>query len=166
MQYKISVLVFIRNRAEEFLMIQRAKAPNKGLWSPIGGKLEMASGESPHECAARETFEEIGLPIETKDLHLFCMIAEKAYEGANHWLMFLFDCHKPLEGLPNSIDEGRFAFHSREAIDSLPIPETDRQGLWEIYDKHQKGFVSARANCDPGKRLEIVVEQSIPPAPA
>jgi 8-oxo-dGTP diphosphatase len=163
MNYKISVLVFIRNKAGKLLMIQRAKSPNKGLWSPIGGKLEMETGESPHECAVRETFEEIGLTVETQDLRLFCMIAEKAYEGANHWLMFLFDCKKPIERIPESIDEGRFAFYSREAIDALPIPDTDREGLWAIYDEHRDGFVSARANCDPDKRLEIVVEQSIAP---
>lgn len=161
MQYKISVLVFLRNAAGEFLMIQRSKAPNKGLWSPIGGKLEMATGESPHECAARETAEEVGMDVSTKDLHLFCMIAEKAYEGSNHWLMFLFDCHRPIEALPESIDEGAFAFHSREAIDTLPVPETDRRGLWAIYDEHRSGFVSARANCDPERALEIEIEQAV-----
>lgn len=142
-------------------MLQRNKSPNKGLWSPIGGKLEMETGESPYQCAARETFEEIGLKIETSDLHLFCMIAEKAYEGSHHWLMFLFDCRKPVTTLPESITEGRFAFYSREAIESLPIPETDREGLWGIYDKYRDSFVSARADCEPGKPLKIVVEQII-----
>jgi len=45
--YKISVLVFLENRAGELLLIHRNKAPNLGNWSPIGGKLEMAAGESP-----------------------------------------------------------------------------------------------------------------------
>tara|TARA_B110000467_G_C18336050_1_gene497875 strand:+ start:2052 stop:2594 length:543 start_codon:yes stop_codon:yes gene_type:complete len=161
MHYKISVLVFIRNEAGEFLMIQREKAPNKGLWSPIGGKLEMDSGESPHECAVRETFEEVGLQIDSSQLHLFCMIAEKAYEGSNHWLMFLFDCHTPIAKLPDTIDEGQFSFFSREAIETLPIPETDREGLWAIYDKHRHGFVSARANCGPDQALEIIIEQAV-----
>jgi len=164
MHYKISVLVFIRNENGEFLMIQRNKAPNKGLWSPIGGKLEMETGESPHECAVRETFEEVGLAIDSSKLHLFCMIAEKAYEGSNHWLMFLFDCRTPIGKLPATIDEGRFAFFSREDIETLPIPETDREGLWAIYDQRRHGFVSARANCAPGQPIEIIVEQSIPEA--
>ena len=71
--YKISVLVFIENRAGEQLLMLRAKQPNLGVWTPIGGKLEMATGESPFECAARETAEETGLHIRTEDLHLFAM---------------------------------------------------------------------------------------------
>ncbi len=142
-------------------MLKRNKAPNKGLWSPIGGKLEMDSGESPHQCAVRETFEEVGLRIEVSQLHLFCMIAEKAYEAKNHWLMFLFDCKAPIKNIPESIDEGRFSFFTRDEIDFLPIPETDRVSLWEIYDKHRESFVSARANCEPGHPLEVVIEQII-----
>src|ERR1022692_1643250 len=58
--YRIAVLVFLENAAGEHLLIHRAKPPNLGAWSPIGGKLEMASGESPFECAVRETREEAG----------------------------------------------------------------------------------------------------------
>jgi 8-oxo-dGTP diphosphatase len=89
------------------------------------------------------------------------MIAEKAYEGSNHWLMFLFDSQLAVPELPEAIAEGRFSFFSREQIDSLPIPETDRQGLWAIYDNYRDSFVSARANCEPVQPLEIVVEQVI-----
>ena len=88
--YKIAVLVFIENEAGEHLLLHRAKAPNLGAWSPIGGKLETPTGESPFECAIRETREETGTALETGDLHLFAMIAEKAYEGQAHWLLFLF----------------------------------------------------------------------------
>ena len=59
--FKISVLVFVRNAAGDLLLIERMRSPNKGLMSPIGGKLEMQLGESPFECAIRETREEIGL---------------------------------------------------------------------------------------------------------
>ena len=161
MQYKISVLVFVQNSAGEFLMLQRKKAPNEGLWSPIGGKLNMAIGESPHQCAIRETREEIGLDTDHSQIRLFCMIAEKAYEGSSHWLMFLFKCTKPLDRLPDPIDEGKFSFFSRDAIDSLEIPETDRQCLWGIFDRHSNGFVAARADCSPDKPLKIIYEQII-----
>ncbi len=110
LSYKIAVLVFLENSAGELLLILRNKAPNLGSWSPIGGKLEMGLGESPFECAARETLEETGHAISTADLHLFCMIAEKAYEGAGHWLMFLFRCRKPIDTLPPTIDEGRLGY--------------------------------------------------------
>jgi 8-oxo-dGTP diphosphatase len=56
--YRIAVLVFLENAAGEHLLMLRAKPPNLGVWSPIGGKLEMGTGESPFECAVRETREE------------------------------------------------------------------------------------------------------------
>ena len=53
------------------------------------------------------------------------MIAEKAYEGESHWLMFLFRCRRRLEALPPDIAEGRFAFFSRAAI-GQPADSGDR----------------------------------------
>ena len=162
--YRIAVLVFLENAAGEHLLLLRAKPPNLGVWSPIGGKLEMATGESPFECAVRETREETGLEVATGDLHLFSVIAEKAYEGQSHWLIFLFRCRKPLAGLPPDISEGKFGFFSRRAVDALPIPETDRTALWPTYDAHRDGFVALRADCRPGKPVQVVVEE-ITPAP-
>ena len=115
--FKISTLVFIRNTAEELLLIQRTKSPNKGCWSPIGGKLNQEIGESPYECARRETLEETGLQVSDTDLHCFGYISEKSYEGTNHWLMFLFDCRISTDTLPTTIDEGCFRFYNRKAID-------------------------------------------------
>jgi 8-oxo-dGTP diphosphatase len=161
--YQIAVLVFLRNAAGEHLLLHRSKAPNKGAWSPIGGKLEMAGGESPFECAVRETREETGHSIVQGDLHLFGIIAEKAYEGSSHWLLFLFTCQRPLAGLPPDISEGRFGFFSRKAVDALAIPETDRTALWPTYDSHREGFVVLRADCAPGAPVRVEVEEATPP---
>lgn len=162
--YKIAVLVFLENAAGEHLLLLRAKPPNLGVWSPIGGKLETAIGESPFECAVRETQEETGCAISADDLHLFAMIAEKAYEGQSHWLMFLFRCRKPIGVLPPDMQEGRFGFFSRAAIDALPIPETDRSALWPVYDRYRDRFVALKADCAPGEPVRVVVEE-ITPAP-
>ena len=162
--HKIAVLVFLENPAGEHLLLLRAKAPNLGVWSPIGGKLETAHGESPFECAVRETREETGFAIRAGDLHLFAMIAEKAYEGEAHWLMFLFRCRRPIATQPADMHEGKFGFFSRAAIDELAIPETDRTALWPIYDRYHGRFVALRADCEPGKPLRLELEQ-ITPAP-
>jgi 8-oxo-dGTP diphosphatase len=162
--YKISVLVFLENRAGELLLMLRAKQPNLGVWSPIGGKLEMATGESPFECAVREIEEEVGVKVAEQDLHLFAMIAEKAYQGHNHWLMFLFHCRRPLESLPPDITEGRFAFWKRADIGKLEIPETDAAALWPIYDRYRDRFVSLRADCSVSP-IRITIEQVVPPDP-
>lgn len=161
--YKISVLVFIENHAGEQLLMLRAKPPNLGIWSPIGGKLEMATGESPLQCAIRETAEETGLVVREEDMHLFAMIAEKAYQGETHWLMFLFRCKRPIDALPPDISEGKFAFWSREAIKTLAIPETDAAALWPIFDQYRDRFVALRADCGVSP-IKITIEQ-ITPAP-
>lgn len=156
--YKISVLVFLENEAGEQLLMLRAKQPNLGVWTPIGGKLEMVTGESPFQCAVRETEEETGLKVHESDLHLFAMIAEKAYQGSTHWLMFLFRCKRPIAALPPDIDEGKFAFWARDKISTLAIPETDQAALWPIYDQYRDGFVSLRADCSVSP-IKITLEQ-------
>jgi len=161
--HKISALVFLRNPEGKILLIERRRPPNAGLWSPIGGKLDRGAGESPHQTAARETLEETGLHAEPEDFHLFGMIAERAYEGGTNWLMFLFVCQKTIAVLPPDIDEGRFAFFSRAEVDGLAVPETDRAGLWKLFDEHRDGFVALRADCTPGQPLEIKIEQVLPP---
>ncbi|MBQ6705316.1 MAG: NUDIX hydrolase [Opitutales bacterium] len=153
--FKISVLIFIRDGNGKFLMIQRRKAPNKGCWSPVGGKLEMALGESPFECACREASEETGMRISAPDLHLFGMVSERSYEGSGHWLMFLFECLKPIGALPPEIDEGQFAFFSREEIDSAAIPPSDRTLVWPVYDSHHRSFLAYRAQCGNGDAQRI-----------
>jgi 8-oxo-dGTP diphosphatase len=164
--YKIAVLVFVENTRGEQLLLLRNKAPNRGSWSPLGGKLETSLGESPFECAVREAREEAGLVLEPSDLHLFAMIAERAYEGQSHWLLFLFRSRQTHEAVPPEIAEGRFAFFSREAIDGLAIPETDRKILWPLYDQHRDGFVALRAECDPSGPIVYTVEEFLAaPAP-
>ena len=161
--YKIAVLVFIENAAGEHLLLLRAKPPNLGFWSPIGGKLETATGESPFECAVRETKEETGFTLSPDNLHLFAMIAEKAYEGHAHWLMFLFRCKRPIPAQPADMDEGKFGFFSREAIGTtVPIPETDRTALWPIYDQYRDRFVALKADCQPERPIEVEIEQITP----
>lgn len=157
--YKIAVLVFIENAAGEQLLLLRAKSPNLGAWSPVGGKLETSLGESPYECAIRETREETGFELATADLHLFAIIAEKSYEGSGHWLLFLFRCKKAIPALPPDISEGRFGFFSRAAMDSLPIPATDRTALWPIYDRYRDRFVALRADCAPENPLRVEIEE-------
>ncbi len=68
--YKIATLLYCFNRADEVLLLERAQEPNRGFWSPCGGKLKMDIGESPYACACREAAEEIGARLTATDLHL------------------------------------------------------------------------------------------------
>jgi 8-oxo-dGTP diphosphatase len=120
-------------------------------------------GRITFECAVRETEEETGFVIETKDLHLFAMIAEKAYEGQSHWLLFLFRCRRSIPYQPTDMAEGRFGFFSREAIESLKLPETDRAALWPIFDRYKESFVALRADCSPNGPLKVEIEEAAAP---
>ena len=158
MEFKISCLLFIRNAEEEILMIRREKAPNKGYWSPPGGKLDMSAGESPFECAKREALEETGVHLEDKDLSLFGYVSEKSYESTTNWLMFLFDCKKVFQKLPEDIDEGVFGFFPRKSLAKLPIPPSDHELVWPFYDKREEGFWGIRADCRASDSPKLSIE--------
>jgi 8-oxo-dGTP diphosphatase len=157
--YKISTLVYIRDEQGRILQLLRNKRPNLGQWSSIGGKLEMGIGESPFETAMREVKEEVNFDVTERDLHLFCIVAEKGYEDSCHWLMFLFDCRKRMTALPPPMDEGTFAFHAPETIMSLNIPETDRLYLWPIWFDKREGFTSIRIDCRKSPPEGVIEEQ-------
>src|SRR5688572_25757113 len=89
--YKISTLLYCFDEQDRVLLMERTREPNKGLWSPCGGKLDTDNGESPYACACREAAEEVGLQLIPADLHLFGLISEEGYLGEAHWLMFLFE---------------------------------------------------------------------------
>ncbi|MGH7975924.1 MAG: NUDIX domain-containing protein, partial [Limisphaerales bacterium] len=77
--YKIATLLYCFNERDEILLLERAQEPNKGNWSPCGGKLKTEIGESPYACAIREAKEEICVDLEISDLHLTGLISEHGY---------------------------------------------------------------------------------------
>ncbi|MEM9416650.1 MAG: NUDIX domain-containing protein [Planctomycetota bacterium] len=161
--YKIAALCFLFDDQGRTLLLHRAKPPNLDLYSPIGGKLEQAEGESPTRCAQREIFEEAGLEVAIEDLHLTGIVSEKAFEGKGHWLMFLYEVTRPVELAAERMvfDEGRLEWHDPAGIADLPIPETDRDVIWPLFWKHRGGFFAAHIDCTQ-EPMAWSVEQSIP----
>jgi 8-oxo-dGTP diphosphatase len=160
--YKISTLLYCFSPRDEVLLLRRAQEPNRGLWSPCGGKLDMASGESPYVCACREAAEEIGVALRPADLHLTGLVSEHGYQGQAHWLMFLFEVRPRVEKLPPAHREGEFAFFPAAQIPSLPIPETDSEQIWPLFWRHRGGFFSAHAHCLAEGGCRWTLEESIP----
>ena len=160
--YRIAVLCYLFDAEGRLLLLHRRKAPNRDLYSPIGGKLEMGTGESPVACAVREIEEEAGLTLDESDLHLTGIVSEQAFEGAGHWLMFLYDCRVPVAVAPERMefDEGRLEWHTREALEALPLPETDRRFIFPLFWANRGGFFSAHIDCR-GQHLDCRVAKSV-----
>jgi 8-oxo-dGTP diphosphatase len=159
--HKIATLLYCFNERDEVLLLERAQEPNRGFWSPGGGKLKTELGESPYACACREAEEELGVKIGAADLHLTGLVSEHGYQGRTHWLMFLFEVKVKLKSLPPNHREGHFEFFRREAIGGLRIPQTDRDQIWPWFWEHRGGFFAAHCHCHPDGRSEWTLEESI-----
>jgi 8-oxo-dGTP diphosphatase len=161
--YKIAVLCYLYDDAGRVLMLHRLRDPNAGLYSPIGGKLETADGESPHACAVREIREEAGLDLDTADVHLTGIVAETAYEGEAHWLLFLFEVTRTVaadEIASMEIDEGRLEWVETERVAELEIPETDREVMWPLVRQHRGGGFFVVHIDSSGETMRWAVEES------
>ena len=145
--YKIAVLCYLFDDAGRLLLLHRKKEPNRDLYSPVGGKLEQAIGESPTMCAAREIVEETGLTVDPRDLHLTGIVSEKGFMGSAHWLMFLYEVTRPVKIERTTFDEGTLEWHTRESIDRLPIPDTDRLVIWPLFWKYRGEFFCVHIDC-------------------
>jgi hypothetical protein len=76
--------------------------------------------------------------------------------------MFLFEIKPRLKTLPPLHREGRFAFFPRAQLDSLSIPQTDREQLWPLFWEHRGGFFATHCHCAADGRNIWTVEESNP----
>lgn len=155
--YRIACLCDLRDAHGRILLLRRLKAPNLGLCSPIGGKLDVATGESPARCAQREIHEEAGLEIPMERIHLLGLVSEAAFEGKGHWLMFVYRVLGPVEVEPRDMREGRLDWFRPEEIEALPLPETDRRIIWPLMNAAEQktsagrpGFFAVHIDCAGG----------------
>lgn len=148
--YRIAVLCYLYDADDRVLLLHRVKEPNAGMYSPIGGKLEVSRGEGPHQCAAREIHEEAGLAIPPEKLHLTGIVTERAYEHQNHWLIFLFEVLRPIEHdeiTQMNIEEGALEWIDAQRVPTLDIPDTDRRIMWPLVHEHRGGFFTVHIDC-------------------
>ena len=158
--HKIAPLLCCFDDAGRLLLLERTQEPNRGKWSPPGGKVRADRGESPYACACREAQEEMGLDLKPGDLHLTGLISEDGYEGSTHWYIFLFEVKPRLAKLPPPCPEGRFGFFSNTEMAGLDVPRTDREQLWPLFQQHRGGFFSGHCHCLEGDDFEWTTEES------
>ena len=147
-----STLIFLVNDRGEYLMLNRVKKKNDinhDKWIGVGGGFE--HGESPEECALRETREETGLTLtdcrfrgivtfdcegqETLYMHLFT---------ASGWTGELTDC-----------DEGELEWVPKEKVYDLPIWEGDK--IFFRLLEQERPFFSLKLSYDRGDVLRRAV---------
>lgn len=144
------MLCYLYDTSDRVLILHRRKSPNKGMYSPIGGKLEVTCGEGPHACAVREIHEEAGLALGDDEVRLTGIVAERAYEGETHWLIFLYEVTRPIdpaEITQMEFDEGTLTWVSAADVPDLDIPRTDREIMWPLVQQHRGGFFSVEIDC-------------------
>jgi len=149
--YKIATLCYLFDAAGRVLLLHRHKAPNRDLYSPIGGKLEVTLGESPTQCALREISEEAGLELASSDLHLTGIVSEQGYQDTTHWLMFLYEVKLPVTVSRTSFNEGTLEWFEPAKIEQLDLPQTDREVIWPLFWRYRGAFFMAHIRCDQDK---------------
>lgn len=159
--YKIAVLCYLYDKDGRVLLLHRVKSPNAGMYSPIGGKLDVAEGEGPHDCAKREIMEEAGVVVKDNELRLSGVVSERAYENQTHWLLFLFEVTRPVD--PSEIaayemNEGTLEWVLPGDVEKLGIPETDRKFMWPNVQAHRGGFFMIHIDCTVSPMTWKVVE--------
>lgn len=161
--YRIAVLCYLYDADDRLLLLHRLKAPNAGMYSPVGGKLDLTTGEGPHDCALREIHEETGIVLEHADLRMNGIVSETAYEAKTHWLIFLFEATRPIahdEITSMSFDEGTLEWVPVVDVVSLDIPETDRKIMWPMVQSHRGGFFMVHIDCTKQPMTWAVQESS------
>ncbi|ARS88563.1 8-oxo-dGTP diphosphatase [Natrarchaeobaculum aegyptiacum] len=103
----------------EVLLIEKRRGLGEGWYNGPGGKLE--TGETPRECAVRETREEVGLEVDPRDL-------EKAAE-----LTFLLD--GAIHTFCHVYRTTQFAGEPRESPEARPewvdVDDVPYEQMWE-----------------------------------
>lgn len=115
----------VKNSEGKILLIRRSETDERRplQWDLPGGFVE--DDENFVEAAARETFEETGITIDAKDLHLAHTLTENVLEKGNTcWLTFIGE----LEGVPDVTLSFEHSEHAWMTLDEALAEITyDRQ---------------------------------------
>lgn len=115
---RVAVICILRNQTN-FLLLKRFNEPLKGLYVPVGGKVDPY--ENPKDAAIREVREEAGLEI---DQMRFCGTLVETSPSKYNWMSFIYEAEVPYFE-PPLCNEGLLEWHDFKHIDSFPTPETD-----------------------------------------
>lgn len=146
---KTATLCVLKN-GNRFLLLKRKKEPNKGMYTPVGGKLD--PHESPLKAAIRETFEETGIRVETMK---FCGLLTESSPTKYNWTNYVYLAEIDFIP-PPPCNEGILEWIDFENVLNVPTPKTD----WFIYQYILDGkFFAFDAEYDEHLNLLLMREE-------
>lgn len=133
-----STLVYLENQNGEYLMLHRVKKKNDinhDKWIGVGGGFEY--GESPEECAVRETREETGLTLTEYRFRGIVTFDCEGQECTQY--MHLFTASGWTGDMLSDCDEGDLEWIAKERVYELPIWEGDKI-FFRLLDENRPFF--------------------------
>lgn len=120
---KKAATLCVLQHQQEFLLLKRLKEPNRGLYTPVGGKLDPF--EDPLSAAIRETKEETGIEVPTMK---YCGTLVETSPTKYNWINFVYVAD--IDRLPPPLcNEGELRWIAFSEVLDVPTPKTD----WFIY---------------------------------
>lgn len=113
-----AVLCILRS-GDRYLLLKRYKDPNKGMYTPVGGKINPF--ESPRAAAMRETGEETGIRI--RDAR-YCGVLVESSPVEYNWICFVYIADVDRQE-PPGCNEGVLEWISPADMLKIPTPMTD-----------------------------------------
>lgn len=146
---RTATLVILRHE-DQFLLLKRFKEPNKGMFTPVGGKLDPF--ESPRDCAIRETREETGIELNEVT---FCGLLTETSPTKYNWCNYVYRADIPWQLAPAS-NEGELKWIGKDQLLQVPTHKTD----WFMYQyvMEEKPF-AFHAEFDGGLNLVKMEEE-------
>lgn len=130
---------------------KKAHDVNHGKWIGIGGKMEQ--GETPEDCAIRETWEETRYRLCKQQLQLqgTVLFDSPMAEKEKIWVYAVDVTKRDLQ--PNR--EGTFAWIKQDEILSLPMWEADKVFLKEVLSGVKQPFSYVAVYDETGNLLDL-----------
>jgi 8-oxo-dGTP diphosphatase len=129
---RVAVLCILQHQ-QQYLLLERLKAPNAGMYTPVGGKIDPF--ETPDQAAIREVFEETGLTV--NEVH-FCGILTETSPTNYNWVSYVFKAAIHWQPAP-ACNEGTLHWVHETHVANIPTPTTDAH-IYK-YVQQQQPFI-------------------------
>jgi 8-oxo-dGTP diphosphatase len=121
----LGTLCYIQKDHRILLLHRNKKAddPMGGYWIGLGGKVEIETGESPHDCIVREVYEESGLHVEPTLRGIVTF--RHVEQNIEDWYAYIFAA-KDYSGSLNQTREGELEWIENSKLNTINLPEGDK----------------------------------------